>query len=66
MKIGILSTGIVERTISSKLVELGRNMKIGSRTTKNEKAVDWFSSNGPNATHSTSEEAGAFGDNFFK
>jgi hypothetical protein len=41
-------------------------MKIGSRTTKNEKAVDWFSSNGPNATHSTSEEAGAFGDNFFK
>jgi hypothetical protein len=25
-------------------------MKIGLRTTKNEKAVDWFSLNGPNAT----------------
>jgi predicted dinucleotide-binding enzyme len=65
MKIGILGTGIVGQTLGSKLVELGHSVKIGSRTTNNEKAIDWFSSNGPNALHGNFEEAAAFGELLF-
>ena len=37
MKIGILGTGSVGDTIGSRLIELGHEVKMGSRTNNNEK-----------------------------
>ena len=36
MKIGVLGTGGVGRTLATKLVELGHEVKMGSRSTGNE------------------------------
>jgi predicted dinucleotide-binding enzyme len=41
MKIGVIGTGTVERTLATKLVELGHEVMMGSRTTDNESAVAW-------------------------
>ena len=39
MKIGVLGTGMVGNTIATKLVQLGHDVKMGSRTADNEKAT---------------------------
>jgi predicted dinucleotide-binding enzyme len=65
MKIGILGTGMVGQTIGSKLVKLGNGVKMGSRTSNNEKAVEWTKSNGSNASNGTFEEAASFGEILF-
>ena len=39
MKIGVLGTGMVGATIATKLVELGHEVMMGSRTVSNEKAA---------------------------
>ena len=39
MKIGILGTGVVGQTIGTKLAQLGRDVRMGSRAAGNEKAV---------------------------
>ena len=41
MKYGILGTGKVAQTIGTKLIELGHEVKLGSRSAKNENAVNW-------------------------
>ena len=41
MKIGILGTGMVGVTLGNKLVSLGHEVKMGSRTANNEKAAAW-------------------------
>jgi hypothetical protein len=41
MKIGILGTGMVGITIGTKLIQLGHDVKTGSRTATNEKALAW-------------------------
>jgi predicted dinucleotide-binding enzyme len=61
MKIGILGTGVVGKTIGSKLISLGHEVKMGSRTATNEKAVEWASASGTNASTGTFSEAAAFG-----
>jgi len=48
MKIGILGTGVVGSTIGTRLVELGHEVMMGSRTYNNEKAVTWISQAGKN------------------
>ena len=40
MKIAVLGTGTVGRTIATKLVELGHKVTINSRTTDNENAQE--------------------------
>jgi predicted dinucleotide-binding enzyme len=65
MKIGILGTGIVGQTIGSKLVQLGYDVKMGSRSANNEKATDWVNLNGSNASNGTFQEAAYFGDILF-
>lgn len=55
-KIGILGTGIVGKTIANKLLHLGYEVKMGSRTSNNEKALNWLSAAGPNAQIGTFEE----------
>ena len=65
MKIGILGTGIVGKTIGTKLVQLGHNVKMGSRTANNEKAAEWVKASGANASQGTFADAAAFGELLF-
>lgn len=64
-KIGILGTGAVGRTIGKKLTELGYEVKMGSRTATNEKAIEWVNSSGKNASAGTFEDAAKFGETIF-
>jgi predicted dinucleotide-binding enzyme len=55
-KIGVLGTGMVGKTIANKLLQLGYEVKMGSRTSNNEKALNWLRAAGPNAQIGTFEE----------
>lgn len=64
MKIGVLGTGLVGEAIGAKLVQLGHEVKMGSRTANNEKAVAWVDKNHAHAalaSQGTFAEAAAFG-----
>jgi len=65
MKIGILGTGMVGQTIGSKLIQLGHTVKMGSRSSSNEKASEWAKGNGANASQGTFADAAAFGELVF-
>lgn len=65
MKIGILGTGMVGQTIASKLIKLGHEVKMGSRTVNNEKAAEWSKNAGTSASHGTFEDAAKFGELVF-
>ena len=65
MKIGILGTGMVGDTIGTKLIQLGHDVKMGSRTATNEKAAAWVQKNGSHASQGTFAEAAAFGEIVF-
>jgi predicted dinucleotide-binding enzyme len=64
-KIGILGTGNVGKTIGTRLIQLGYEVKMGSRTSHNEKAVEWATSQGEPASTGTFEEATRFGEIIF-
>jgi predicted dinucleotide-binding enzyme len=65
MKIGILGTGTVGTTIGSKLVQRGHDVKLGGRTSNNEKAAAWVSSTGTRASQGAFADAAAFGEVLF-
>ena len=65
MDIGILGTGIVGRTIGSRLVELGPHVSMGSRQANNDRARAWARSMGQNASYGSYAEAGSFGEILF-
>jgi len=65
MKIAVMGTGMVGKAISTKLVQLGHNVKMGSRTTNNEKAAEWVKANGANSSQGTFADAAAFGELLF-
>jgi predicted dinucleotide-binding enzyme len=65
MKIAILGTGTVGTTIGSKLIELGHQVMIGSRSNTNEKAIEFVNKFDKNASNGTFEEAAAFGEIIF-
>jgi len=65
MKIGILGTGMVGQAIGTKLVQLGHQVSLGSRSANNEKATEWVKANGKNAAQGTFAEAAAFGQLIF-
>ncbi len=65
MNIGILGTGVVGQAIGAKLVHLGHEVKMGSRTADSPKAHAWAQSNGPQASHGTFADAAAFGKILF-
>jgi predicted dinucleotide-binding enzyme len=64
-KIAILGTGNVGNVIGSKMIQLGYEVKMGSRTANNEKAVNWTKNNGAKAGNGTFEEAAKFADIIF-
>ena len=65
VRIGILGTGVVGQTIGGRLVELGHEVKLGSRTSTNEKAAKWVGQHGPRASQGTFAEAASFGEMVF-
>ncbi|MBI5474955.1 MAG: NAD(P)-binding domain-containing protein [Ignavibacteriae bacterium] len=65
MKIGILGTGIVGNTIGTKLIQLGYDVKMGSRSATNEKAAAWVKANGQKASQGTFADAASFGEIIF-
>jgi 8-hydroxy-5-deazaflavin:NADPH oxidoreductase len=65
MRIGILGTGLVGSTLGTKLVQLGYEVKMGSRTPNNEKAAEWVKSAGSKASQGTFADAGSFGEILF-
>jgi predicted dinucleotide-binding enzyme len=65
MKIAILGTGTVGQTLGTKLVALGHEVKMGSRTATNEKAAKWVASAGKGASHGTFADAAAFAEIIF-
>lgn len=65
MKIGVFGTGTVGQTIASKLVALGHEVKLGSRTATNEKATAWVQKAGANAASGTFAETAEFGELVF-
>src|SRR5512134_3787454 len=65
MKIGVLGTGVTGQTISSKLVELGHDVMMGSRDEANPKAVAWAKEEGHNALYGTFMNAATFGEIIF-
>src|SRR5436190_1281988 len=62
MKIGMLGTGMVGETLGTKFVQLGHQVKMGSRTANNETAAKWVAKNGANASAGTFADAAEFGD----
>lgn len=57
MKIAILGTGDVGRTLASKLVELGHEVTLGARTADHAGAAQWAEASGPSAGHGTFADA---------
>ncbi|MET3933322.1 NAD(P)-binding domain-containing protein [Arthrobacter sp. OAP107] len=59
MRIAVLGTGVVGRTLAGKLVESGHDVVLGSRTATNEAAVGWAAEAGPRARAATFFDAAA-------
>ena len=65
MRIAILGTGAVGTTIATKLIELGHQVMIGSRSKTNEKAIEFVNKFEKNASNGTFEEAATYGEIVF-
>ena len=62
MKIGILGTGEVGQTLGVGFVNLGHEVKMGSRDPNQEKVKAWLKKAGAKASAGTFAEAAAFGE----
>jgi predicted dinucleotide-binding enzyme len=62
MKIGVMGTGDVGRSLANAFIALGHEVMMGSRTTGNEKALAWVKDAGANARTGTFADAATFGD----
>ncbi|MCB9601428.1 MAG: NAD(P)-binding domain-containing protein [Sandaracinus sp.] len=63
MKIGILGTGMVGKTLGTKMVELGHDVMLGSRSAENPAALEWAKASRGRA--GTFAEAAAHGELVF-
>lgn len=62
MRFGVLGTGMVGRTLGGKLVGLGHEVALGSRSADNPTARGWATAAGGSARTGTFAEAAAFGE----
>jgi predicted dinucleotide-binding enzyme len=62
MRIAVFGSGTVGETLGSKLVELGHDVKMGSRSATNEKAAAWVKKAGSRASQGTFADAAKFGE----
>lgn len=65
MRIAVLGTGMVGRAIGSRLVELGHEVRMGSRRAGGDAATAWAADAGTSASEGTFEDAAAFGELVF-
>lgn len=65
MRIAVLGTGSVGRRIADKLVELGHEVTMGSRSADNEALREWAAGTGEGATGATFADAAAAGELVF-
>lgn len=65
MKIAVFGTGMVGDTIGSRLIELGHQVMMGSRSATNEKAKAFVAKHATGASAGTYAEAAAFGEMIF-
>ena len=62
MRAGVLGTGMVGQAIGSRLVEIGHDVVMGSRTAGNDKAVAWAAAHPERAAAGTFADAAAHGE----
>jgi predicted dinucleotide-binding enzyme len=62
MKIAVFGTGTVGETLGTKLTSLGHEVRMGSRTANNEKAMAWVKQAGVKASTGTFADAAKFGE----
>ena len=62
MKYAVLGTGDVGKSIATKLIALGHEVKMGSRTSQHPGATEWAAAQGQSASHGSFAEAAVFGD----
>ncbi len=65
MKIAVLGTGSVGRRIGGRLVELGHETRLGSRSAEHPDAVKWAQSAGARSSVATFADAASFGELIF-
>ncbi len=65
MKIAVFGTGMVGDTIGSKLIELGHQVMMGSRSANNDKAKAFVSKHKTGASAGTYADAASFGELIF-
>jgi predicted dinucleotide-binding enzyme len=65
MKFAVLGTGMVGQTIATKLVSLGHEVTMGSRTEGNVAAAGWVKAAGDRASQGSFEQAAAAGESIF-
>jgi 8-hydroxy-5-deazaflavin:NADPH oxidoreductase len=65
MRVGVLGTGSVGRSIAGKLVSIGHEVMLGSRTADNENAEKWVAETGAGASQGTFADAAAYGELLF-
>ena len=65
MRIGVLGTGVVGRGIASRLVELGHEVRLGSRDAAHAGAAEWAAAAGDEASNGTFADAASFGELVF-
>ena len=65
MRIGILGTGVVGKTLGHRLVKLGHDVRMGSRKSGNDKAKAWAKEAGPGASEGSFADAAAHGELVF-
>jgi len=62
VRFGILGTGMVGQALGTKLVQLGHEVRMGSRAAGTEAATKWTETTGERASEGTFTSAAAFGD----
>jgi len=62
MKIAVLGTGSVGETIGNKLIQLGHEVRMGSRSATHEKGLAWVKAAGASASLGTFADAAAFAE----
>jgi 8-hydroxy-5-deazaflavin:NADPH oxidoreductase len=65
MRIRVLGTEMVGRATGGKLVSLGHKVRIRSRTSDNERALEWVGTAGTGASQGTLADVAAFGELVF-
>ena len=65
MRIAVLGTGTVGKTLATKFAELGHEVMMGARSATNPSAEEWSRSTPGQTSHDTFATAAAFGEIVF-